>query len=263
MKKIALLICMAIALALLGWWFVSTAGQSTPNSTNSESEVTATAEASVRVAPSSDTEVVVVQKATLTKPGFLVLREVINGTAAQIVEISSYLEAGTYSDVAIPVGEFYEGAGELMVIVYTDQGNDRVLNDLDQPFEASDGAFVATYVATGLSVPAEVFAPAQGALPAGISMGDMAMSMPTITYTNDGFEPATLEVKKGAMVHFVNESDTQMWVASDSHPAHDILPTFDQFKSGDMYMYIFEEAGEWEYHDHLNAAFTGLITVTN
>jgi plastocyanin len=192
-----------------------------------------------------------------------VLREVINGTAAQIVEISSYLEAGTYSDVAIPVGEFYTGEAELMVIVYTDQGNDRVLNDLDQPFEASDGAFVATYVATGLSVPAEVFTSAQGTLPVSISMGEMAMDMPTITYTNDGFEPATLEVKRGAMVHFVNESDTQMWVASDSHPAHDVLPTFDQFKPGDLYMYIFEEAGEWEYHDHLNAAFTGIITVTN
>ena len=234
MKNSVLLISIAIALALIGWWFVSTVGQSTPSSTNNESEVTATAETSVRVTPSSGTGVVVVKNTTLTKPGFLVLREVINGTAAQIVEISSYLEAGTYSDVAIPVGEFYTGEAELMVIVYTDQGNDRVLNDLDQPFEASDGAFVATYVATGLSVLAEVFTSAQGTLPVSISMGEMAMDMPTITYTNDGFEPATLEVKRGAMVHFVNESDTQMWVASDSHPAHDVLPTFDQFKPGDL-----------------------------
>ena len=263
MKNSVLLISIAIALALIGWWFVSTVGQSTPSSTNNESEVTATAETSVRVTPSSGTGVVVVKNTTLTKPGFLVLREVINGTAAQIVEISSYLEAGTYSDVAIPVGEFYTGEAELMVIVYTDQGNDRVLNDLDQPFEASDGSFVATYVATGESVPTSVFNPVQGALPTSISMGDMAMSMPTIAYTNDGFEPATLEVKRGAMVHFVNESDKQMWVASNSHPAHDVLPTFDQFKTGDLYMYVFEEAGEWEYHDHLNAAFTGSITVTN
>jgi len=63
------------------------------------------------------------------------------------------------------------------------------------------------------------------------------------------------------MVHFVNESDTQMWVASDSHPAHDVLQTFDQFKPGDMFMYVFEEPGTWEYHDHLNPSAIGEIIV--
>jgi len=263
MKNIVLLIPIAIALVLLGWWFVSTLSQSESDPATNSIETVTTTEASILMAPSSDTETVVVQKATLTEPGFVVLREVINGTAAQIVEISSYLEAGTHTNIVIPVGEFYTGDAELMSIVYTDAGNDQILNDLDQPFIASDGAYVATYVATGLSVPVEVFTPAQGTLPTSISMGDMMTNMPTITYTNDGFDPATLEVTRGAMVHFVNESDTQMWVASDSHPAHDVLPTFDQFKPGDLYMYIFEETGEWEYHDHLNAAFTGIITVTN
>jgi len=263
MKKTLLIICLTVALALLGWWFVSTAGQSNSDTTKNEPVGITYDEASVKVSPQPDTKTVKVQEAILTEPGFLVLREVIVGTAAQVVEISSYLEAGTYTDLTIYAGEFYTGDAELMVVVYTDQQNDQVLNDLDQPFVASDGSFVATYVATGESVPTSVFNPTQGVLPTSILMGDMAMNMPTITYTNDGFKPATLAVKRGAMVHFVNESDAEMWVASDSHPAHDVLPTFDQFKPGDLYMYVFEEAGEWEYHDHLNAAFTGIIKVTN
>jgi len=245
----------------MGWQFVSPENQSVPVSALSESGAVATVEANLLVTPQSDTEEVLVKKVTLEEPGFLVLREVIKGTAAQIVEISTYLEVGTHTDVAIAVGEFYKGDSELMVVIYSDVGNDRTLNDLDQPFVASDGTAVATYVATGLSVADEVFNPSQKTLPVGISMGDM--TMPTITYTNNGFEPSTLEIKKGSMVHFVNESDTEMWVASNSHPAHDVLPTFDQFKPGDMYMYVFEEAGAWEYHDHLSAAFTGSITVTN
>ena len=68
------------------------------------------------------------------------------------------------------------------------------------------------------------------------------------------------------MVHFVNESSIDMWVATDDHPAHTDLPTFDQFKGsppGEQYVYIFDEVGEWKYHDHLTPTATGIITVTN
>ena len=68
------------------------------------------------------------------------------------------------------------------------------------------------------------------------------------------------------MVHFVNESSIDMWVASDDHPAHTDLPTFDQFKGsppGEQYVYIFDQAGEWKYHDHLTPTAVGTITVTN
>lgn len=259
MKNIVLIVCLAVTVGLLGWWFVSVTSQT--DIVDREATSLTSADASVLVTPQPNSNVVVVQKATLSQPGFLVLREVIDGTAAQIVEISSYLETGTHTDIRIPVGEFYTGDAELIVVVYGDAGNDQVLNDFDQPFINKDGTSVATYVATGLSVADEVLKSRQAELPVGISLGDM--SMPTVTYTNSGFEPELLEVKKGSMVHFVNESDTQMWVASDSHPAHDILPTFDQFKTGDLYMYIFEESGEWAYHDHLNAAFTGVIKVIN
>ena len=209
------------------------------------------------VQPQSDRESVVVSKVVLVQPGFVVVREVIDGTVGQIVEISSYLEAGTYSSIEIPLGEFYSGENELMVLLYEDAGSDQVLNDQDQPFVDENGDFVARFVATGDVVANEVIE----AKPAGISLADMGMNAQTVIYTDEGFAPATLEVGIGAMIHFANESNTEMWVASDSHPAHDILPTFDQFKTGDMFMYVFEEAGVWKYHDHLNPTAVGTIVV--
>jgi len=211
------------------------------------------------VQPSVSAETVVITNAVLLEPGYLVVREGIGGTAGQIVEISPYLDAGTYSNIEIPLGEFYTGENELMVLVYTDAEGDKVLNDLDQPFVDASGNFVARFVATGDVVANNVIE----AKPAGIPLADMGMNAQTITYTNEGFVPATIEVGAGAMIHFVNESDTEMWVASDNHPAHTDLPTFDQFKPGDMFMYVFEEPGTWEYHDHLQPSFGGSVTVTS
>jgi hypothetical protein len=63
------------------------------------------------------------------------------------------------------------------------------------------------------------------------------------------------------MVEFVNDSDIEMWVASNPHPQHDILPTFDEFdgvKKGEVYTYTFDKKGTWPYHDHINAAKEGV-----
>lgn len=252
-----------LAVSLIVFWFVQTMSTKTSNiddaKNTSESVITTRVDggATLVILPQSNTEKIVVNEAVLTVPGYVVVREVIGDTAGQIVEISSYLDAGTYSNIEIPLGEFYTGENELMVLVYADAGGDKVLNDLDQPFVDTKGDFVARLVATGEVVSNEIIE----SKPDGIPLMMMGMGMPTITYTNEGFQPATLEVGVGAMVHFVNESDTEMWVASDSHPAHDILPTFDQFKTGDMFMYIFEEPGTWEYHDHLNPTAVGEIIV--
>lgn len=258
-----LVICILFLVGILGFWFLGTQTnkKDTINNsvTNSESAsvVSDNMGAQLFVQADSNAKTVIVTEAVLTEPGYLVVREVIGDTAGQIVEISSYLEAGTYSNIEITLGEFYTGENELMVLVYADAGGDKVLNDLDQPFVDAKGDFVARLVATGEVVSNEIIE----SKPDGIPLMMMGMGMPTVTYTNEGFQPATLEVGVGAMVHFVNESDTSMWVASDSHPAHDILPTFDQFKTGDMFMYIFEESGTWEYHDHLNPTAVGKITV--
>ncbi len=260
--KLPIVLCSLLLIGIAGFWLFGFQSNKVNNGdielrSEPMSDIDDSLESRILIEPQLEQETVVVSEVVLTEPGFLVVREIINDTAGQIVEISSYLDVGTYSNIEIPLGEFYSGANELMVLLYEDAGSDQVLNDLDQPYVDGSGDYVARFVTTGDVVTNEVIE----TKPAGISLADMGMNAQTITYTNEGFEPATLDVGVGAMVHFVNESDTQMWVASDSHPAHDILPTFDQFKPGDMFMYVFEETGTWEYHDHLNPTAVGTIIV--
>lgn len=214
------------------------------------------------VLPQQAVDVVEVKSAILTKSGFLAVRAVDGNRLGQIVEISEYLTADTYNNVSIPLGEFYEGDEELMVMIYEDIGNDQIFNDLDQPYKENNTP-VAVYVATGEKVPESIVT--NTGAPEGISLMIMG-TMEFVSYTDNGFEPRDLLITRGTMVHFVNESSIDMWVASDDHPAHTVLPTFDQFKGsppGEQYVYIFDQAGEWNYHDHLTPTAVGTITVTN
>jgi len=86
-----------------------------------------------------------------------------------------------------------------------------------------------------------------------------------VTYTGNGFAPNPVTVRVGAIVTFVNESTGGMWVASDVHPTHQILPGFDQLTSvqkGGMYEYTFDKVGTWRYHNHTNPQDAGSVVVT-
>ncbi|MEK7104904.1 MAG: plastocyanin/azurin family copper-binding protein [Patescibacteria group bacterium] len=85
-----------------------------------------------------------------------------------------------------------------------------------------------------------------------------------VTYGNDGFSPKEIAVSQGQIVRFVNESSGNMWVASDVHPTHKIMPEFDNKKSignGESYEFAFTKVGEWKYHNHVKPSAVGIITV--
>ena len=85
-----------------------------------------------------------------------------------------------------------------------------------------------------------------------------------VTYTDEGFSPLILRVKKGDTVTFKNTSTTGLWVASNPHPAHTALLGFDADRTlinGETYMYTFTQIGSWGFHNHLNARFQGTIVV--
>ena len=85
-----------------------------------------------------------------------------------------------------------------------------------------------------------------------------------VTYTDDGFSPTILRVKKGDTVTFKNMSTTGLWVASNPHPEHTSLLGFDSDRTlinGETYMYTFTQIGSWSYHNHLNSRFQGTIVV--
>jgi len=103
-------------------------------------------------------------------------------------------------------------------------------------------------------------------------------SLNTITITSSGFSLSTLNVNKGDRVTFINQGSSPSWPASAVHPTHTVYPGSDINKcggaeessifdacrglsQGESYSFIFNEAGSWKYHDHLNPSSTGTIIV--
>ncbi len=85
-----------------------------------------------------------------------------------------------------------------------------------------------------------------------------------VTQTNTGFSPQEVLIKKGGSVTFRNASDKPFWPASDSHPDHTRYPEFDPKKPilpGEEWVFIFDQAGPWRYHDHLAHEVRGKVLV--
>jgi plastocyanin len=100
----------------------------------------------------------------------------------------------------------------------------------------------------------------------------LKQQMPTITkdglyiinYTDHGFSPATLQITRGKGVHFVNNSNKAMRIFSD-FPNDRIYGAITQSKSvgrGETYDFIFNDAGNWGYHNANNPSDRGTVVVT-
>ncbi len=212
------------------------------------------------VSPQTSKDVVIVDSVTMPVDGYLVARGIDGDRLGQVIEISKYLEKGQHKNVNIPLGDFYNGE-ELIVMIYEDE-SDKVFNDLDLPALDGEGRMVARYVKTGEPLPTSITEADASGVPAHTMPG--APAMVKVRYTDTGFIPSKIEVSAGTMVEFVNESNMEMWVASDVHPSHEKLPTFDQFRSfkkGGLYRYVFDKAGTWPYHDHISPELEGVIEV--
>lgn len=116
----------------------------------------------------------------------------------------------------------------------------------------------------------EIFIPpAQSAAPT-VPEPSMTPAVPAsqsvrVAYTNAGFSPRSIAVKRGTAVIFLNESDDALWIGSDPHPLHEWLPGFDSragFQMGESYTFVFVKAGSWGYHNHVNPGEAGMIIVT-
>lgn len=95
--------------------------------------------------------------------------------------------------------------------------------------------------------------------------GGMPVAASSVTFSDAGFSPAAIIVKKGTTVTFTNQSNASMWVASDVHPTHQLLPGFDSKRAiikGSSYEYTFMRVGTWPYHNHNNPNQTGTVVVT-
>jgi plastocyanin len=87
----------------------------------------------------------------------------------------------------------------------------------------------------------------------------------TVTITGNGFSPATIKIKKGQAVEWVNEDSSTHQIASDPYPDHSKLPHLfadEPLAEGGVFNYTFEDTGTFTYHDHLRPAdFHGTVVV--
>lgn len=86
----------------------------------------------------------------------------------------------------------------------------------------------------------------------------------TITYTDEGFSPNELTVKKGTTVKIINNSSMQLEFSSDDHPTHTKDPELNQgiTAPGESTIITLQTVGSHGYHNHLNASDTGTLIVT-
>jgi plastocyanin len=94
-----------------------------------------------------------------------------------------------------------------------------------------------------------------------------------VRFTDDGFLPFEVHVKRGDTVTFVNESPLlKTQPATDPNPGRTGYPepgtcgptAFDAcspLASGDSWSFMFTIKGWWPYHDHANPIFGGTVVV--
>ncbi|MDB5187232.1 MAG: hypothetical protein JWM07_704 [Candidatus Saccharibacteria bacterium] len=89
-------------------------------------------------------------------------------------------------------------------------------------------------------------------------------SAATITYTDNGFTPNTLTVKKNSVITVTNKSSKNVMFSSADHPTHQEQPELNMntLNPGESGTITITKAGIWGYHDHIDETMTGTITVT-
>lgn len=126
----------------------------------------------------------------------------------------------------------------------------------------------------GMNISSPKVTPSVGTHPSDVTITDESPVVGTekggvsgesvVTYTDTGYAPKEITVKKGTAVIFRNESSMGMWTASGTHPTHQLLPGFDALKSvtkGGVYEYTFTKVGRWQYHNHLKSSDGGIVVV--
>jgi plastocyanin len=82
----------------------------------------------------------------------------------------------------------------------------------------------------------------------------------------DRFIPATIKVKPGTTITWVNKDTKPYSIAADPHPTHSSLPGLvgDDLNEADTYSYVFEKPGTYTYHnEQLPMTMRGTVIVEN
>lgn len=81
---------------------------------------------------------------------------------------------------------------------------------------------------------------------------------PAITISNYSFQPATLTIRKGATVTWLNNDDDVHTIKATDGPASFISPALD---NGTKFSFTFQQAGTYHYVCTVHPYMRGVIVV--
>ncbi|OGD88157.1 hypothetical protein A3D04_01685 [Candidatus Curtissbacteria bacterium RIFCSPHIGHO2_02_FULL_40_16b] len=89
----------------------------------------------------------------------------------------------------------------------------------------------------------------------------------TVTYTDSGFEPASVTVSAGQTITWTNNSSRTVQIGSANHPTHTVNPELTggefviRLERGESETVTVTKTGTWGYHDHLRPSTIGSVVV--
>lgn len=197
---------------------------------------------------------VTVDSVTMKAKGFLVVHQDDNGSPGKIIGVSGLLPEGENKNIVINFAQATRDGQTLFVMAHVDGDQNGAFQFPGPDIPANDEA--------GQMIVARVSI--AGELGATVTPAGETASAVSVMYTTDGFSPKTISIKAGQTVTFVNNSDLDMWVASDPHPTHSGLQGFDERASvgaSGKYTYTFTKAGTFGYHNHVDTSKKGTVIV--
>ena len=89
------------------------------------------------------------------------------------------------------------------------------------------------------------------------------MEEKNVTVNVNVFSPQTLTINTGTKVTWTNKSGETTTVNSAPHPTHTLFPFLNlgSFDDGASVEVVFDKAGTYKYHNHLNPSQTGTVVV--
>lgn len=84
-----------------------------------------------------------------------------------------------------------------------------------------------------------------------------------VIITAEGFMPEVIRVRPGDSIRWINQDVQPHAVVSNPHSEHDGLPGLvsDTLAPDGEYVYVFEEAGTYEYHDEHQPEWNAVVEV--
>ncbi len=89
------------------------------------------------------------------------------------------------------------------------------------------------------------------------------MTETVVSITSSGFSPASVTIRAGETVKWVNNDTSVQNVLSAIHPTHQVYPPLNlgNIQPGGSVSLKFPTAGTYKYHNHLKPTLTGSVTV--